>query len=368
MRRIAAQARKELTQIVRDRRALALALIFPLVQLMLMGSAISLSVNDLPIVVQDFDDSTLSHELVDAFRASITFHVIPWPVDRNPEEALAAGRARAAIIIPSRFARDIVRGVDTPVQLLIDGSDSNTAQLLAGYGSEITRGFNETHGGAGIGPQVQAAVRLWFNPGRSSRRFYGPGIYVLVLSLFPSLLAALSASRETDQKTILQVYASSISAHEFLLGKIFAYVTVGIVECLLLLALLFLRFGVGFIGDPSAFIVATILYCFCVSTFGTLIGIAIPDQASAMQVVALFSYLLIFLLGGLIFPIANIPAGLRWVSNLIWGRYYIEIVRDALLRGGGWAASWIQVSAIAVTSAVFYGMAWGRTHRMQLEA
>ena len=365
MRRVIAQARRELTQIVRDRRALLLALVFPLAQLWLMGSAISLDVNDLPIVVQDLDDSTSSRQLIDAFRASITFHVVPWPVDRNPDEALAAGRARAAMIIPPDFSRDLRRGLDAPVQLLIDASDSNTAQLLSGYGAGVVSSFNRAHGAASGG--VQAAIRLWFNPGRSSRRFYGPGIYVLVLSIFPSLLAALSASRETQQKTILQMYASGISAHEFLLGKIAAYMTIALCESALLLVLLFLRFGVSLAGDPTPFLVATLLYTFCVAAFGTLIGSAIPDQASAMQAVALFGYLLVFLLGGLIFPIANIPAGLRWVSNFVWGRYYIEIVRDALLRGGGWPATWLQVVAIAALSASFYMLAWRRMRHMQVE-
>jgi ABC-2 type transport system permease protein len=363
MRRIIAQARKELTQIVRDRRSLALALLFPLAQLMLMGSAISLSVNDLPLVVQDFDDSPVSHRYIDAFRASITFHVVSWPLDRQPEEAFPSNRARAALIIPRHFGRDVARGGAAPVQMLIDGSDSNTAQLLSGYAAEITRGFNANNSDA-----VRASVRLWFNPGRSSKRFYGPGIFVLVLSLFPSLLASLSLSRETQQKTIVQVYASGVSAHEFLLGKIAAYMVIAVCECVLLLGVLFISFGAGVAGDPTPFLLSTLLYAFCVSAFGTLIGAAIPDQASAMQVVALFSYLLIFLLGGLIFPIANIPAGLRWISNLIWGRYYIDIVRDALLRGGGWPAVWFPVAAIAALGAAFYAMAWRTMRGMQLEA
>ena len=169
---------------------------------------------------------------------------------------------------------------------------------------------------------VQTAIRLWYNPGRSSKKFYGPGIFVLGLSMFPPMLAALAMAKEGEQKTILQVYASSISAHEFLLGKIFAFMVVALLECLLMLILLFSYFGLSFVGDPTPFIVATILYAFCVASFGVMVGAVIPSQAVAMQAVAFGGFLLVFLLAGLMFPIENIPAGLRWVSDFIWGRYF----------------------------------------------
>src|SRR5580658_4134461 len=291
MRRILAQTRKELTQIIRDKMALGLALVLPLTQLILMGSAISLTVADLPIAVQDLDDSPASRSLIDAFRESNTFHIVPFAVDRQPEAAFTSNLARAALIIPARFGRDIARGVSSPVQMLIDASDSNTARLVAGYAGEVTAAWNADNGGGATIAPVEAAIRFWYNPGRSSKKFYGPGIFVLGLSLFPPLLASLASAREGEQKTILQVYVSSISAHEFLLGKILSFVAVSFCECILLLTLLFTYFGLNFAGDPSCFIVATILYAFCVCTFGTLIGSSIPNQQVAMQMVMMGGFL-----------------------------------------------------------------------------
>jgi ABC-2 type transport system permease protein len=368
MRRILAQTRKELTQIIRDKMALGLALILPLTQLILMGSAISLTVNDLPIAVQDLDNSTASRSLVEAFRHSNTFHIVPFSVDKQPEAAFISNQARAALIIPERFGRDIARGIASPVQMLIDGSDSNTARLLNGYASEVTAAWNSDHAGGARTAPVQAAIRFWYNPGRSSKKFYGPGIFVLALSLFPPLLATLASAKEGEQKTILQVYVSSISAHEFLLGKILTFMVVAGCETLLLLTLLFTYFELNFAGDPTPFIVGTILYAFCVATFGTLIGSAIPNQAAAMQAVAMFGFLLVFMLSGLIFPIQNIPVQIRWLSNFVWGRYYIDIVRDAMLQGGGWPAQWWKVLVIGFTGSVFYLMAWRNMRRMQLKA
>lgn len=367
MRRVFAQVRKELIQIARDWRTLALALVLPQILLLLMSTAISLTVNDLPIVVQDFDDSPASHDFIDAFRNSLSFNVVSWPTDKTAEQALVANKAHAVLIIPAHFGRDMARGAATPVQLLVDASDANTAKLTSAYASQITQAYNSSIGAANPAP-IRTAVRLWFNPGLSSKKFYGPGVFVLGLSMFPPLLAALAMAKEGEQKTILQVYVSSISAFEFLLGKVLAFMAVALGECLLMLILLFTYFGLTFVGDPTPFLVATILYAFCVASFGVMVGSRIPSQAAALQAVALGGFLLVFLLSGLLFPIDNIPAGLRWLSNFVWGRYYIEIVRDALLQGGGWAALWLNEVVIAVIGSIFFVIGWRGMRRMQLKA
>jgi ABC-2 type transport system permease protein len=366
MRRIFAQARKELIQIVRDWRTLSLALVLPLILLLLLSAAYALKVKHLPIVVQDLDNSPASRDFIDAFRASITFEVVSWPDNRQPEGALIANRAHAVLVIPVHFERDLARGGVATVQMLVDASDANTAKLAASYAQQVTRAFNQKTTG-GVRPQpIQTAVRLWYNPGLSSQKFYGPGVFVLGLSMFPPLLAALAMAREGEQKTILQVYVSSISAHEFLLGKILAFMTIAAAEWLFGVTLLLTYFGLSLAGDPTPFLVASFLYFFCVASFGTMVGAAIPNQAAALQAVALGGFLLVNLLSGLIFPIQNIPAGLRWISNVVWGKYYIEVVRDALLQGGGWPAVWYKVLIIGVIGMIFYTLAWRKMRRMQL--
>jgi ABC-2 type transport system permease protein len=186
--------------------------------------------------------------------------------------------------------------VPTPVQLLVDASDANTAKLTAGYASRVTRAFDLAAPGSTPPGPVLTAIRLWYNPGLSSKKFYGPGIFVLGLSMFPPLLAALAMAREGEQKTILQVYVSSISAWEFLVGKILAFMAVALAECLLMLGALFTYFELRFAGDPVPFVVATVLYAFCVSSFGVMVGATIPNQVAAMQIVALGGFLLVFLL------------------------------------------------------------------------
>src|SRR5207249_11776432 len=169
---------------------------------------------------------------------------------RSPATSLAGGRARAAGINPSHFARQIRGHRPVEAHVLDDATDGNTAQLIRGSAGQITRAFAQPLGGAAV-PAIQTATRLWFNPGREPRKFYGPGFLVLGLSIFPTVLAALAMSREGEQKTILQVYVSSISAHEFLLGKILAGMVVGVAQCSLLALLMFTLFGLRFAGDPT---------------------------------------------------------------------------------------------------------------------
>jgi ABC-2 type transport system permease protein len=366
MRRIFAQARKELTQIIRDPLALALALVLPVFLLVLLSTAISLTVTGMPIVVQDLDGSPASRDFIDAFRASNTFHVVEWPVTMQPSEAFRTNTARGALIIPFHFGEDLARGVNSQVQMLVDATDANTAKLVQGYSGEIVSAWNARNGASAHPVAVTADVRLWFNPGRDSKKFYGPGIFVLGISMFPPLLATLASAKEGELKTILQVYVSNIPAHEFLLGKIIAFMIIALIEAALELLLLFTYFGLHFAGDPTPFFVATVLYAFCVATFGTLIGCAVPNQAASIQAVALGGFLLAFLLSGLLFPVSNIPVQIRWLSSIVWATYYIEIVRDALLTGGGWPAMWSKVLAIGGIGAFFFLLAWRKMRRMQL--
>ncbi|MEJ7608542.1 MAG: ABC transporter permease [Bryobacteraceae bacterium] len=189
-----------------------------------------------------------------------------------------------------------------------------------------------------------------------------------MLSIFPPLLAALAMSKENEQKTIVQVYVSSLSAVEYLLGKIFAYmlVTAGAWTCSLSVAMLV--FELRFAGDPTPFLAASVLYLFTTVSFGVMVGSSMPSQATAIQVVSVVGFLSSFLLSGFIFPVQNIPPGLRWISYFVQARYFIEVSRDAFMQGGGWPAVAWQVLMIAVIGLVFFLLAWRSKRHMQVSA
>ncbi len=367
MRRIIAQARKEITQVLRDRLTLVLALVLPLALLALNGTAISLSVTDLPIVVQDLDKTEESRSFIEAFRSSLTFRVIEMPVNEQPERSLFENKARGAVIIPAHFGSDLERGMNTDIQFLIDASDANTANIMRGAATAVTRSFAKNLRSNVFLP-IKADVRLWFNPGRDSTQYIAPSMLAVGLSLFPPLLAALAMSREGEQKTILQVYVSSISASEYLLGKISAYWLIALAEWFLCLLLMYFLFGLGLRGDPTPFFVSTVIYLFCTVSFGAMVGAAIPNQAAAIQAVQLAGFLLSYLLSGAIFPVDNIPFPLNLISYLIPARYYIEVVRDAMVRGGAWADVWHAPLILAAIGLFFFFIAWRKMRLMQVSA
>lgn len=368
MKKILAQAGKELRQFSRDRMTVVLALVLPLILMWLIGMSISLSVTDLPLAVKDMDQTPTSRQYVETLAVSLTFRIVPANATGPVEAPLDDEEARAVVIIPENFGRDLQRGHSPEVQWLIDGTDANTANLVRGNAAALTQAFNNRSGLNVVAPAIQPRIRYWFNPGQDSDQYIGPGIFAVGLALFPPLLAALAMSREGEQKTILQVYVSSIKAHEYLLGKIFAYMVIAIAQWILTFIFAVFLFGIWFKGDPVPLLVSSLLYLFCCVAFGVMIGSTIPDQAAAIQAVQNVCFLLSYLLSGFVFPIANIPSSIRWISSLVPARYFVEMARDAFVRGGGWTAVWHVPVVLAVLSAIFFLRTWAVMRKMQVEA
>lgn len=367
MKKIIAQAGKELRQFSRDRLTVALALVLPMILMWLIGTCISLSVHDLPVAIKDMDQTPLSRHYVETLGTSLTFRIVTPSASGPVEASLDQEKARAVIIIPGHFARDLERGQSPEVQWLIDGTDANTANLIRGDAAALTGAFNARYV-AKDAPAIQPRIRYWFNPAQDSDKYIGPGIFAVGLALFPPLLVALAMSREGEQKTILQVYVSSIKAHEYLLGKIMAYMVVAIAQWILTFTLGVLLFGIWLKGDPMPLLVSSFVYLFCTVAFGLMIGATIPDQAAAIQAVQNVCFLLSYLLSGFVFPISNIPVSIRWISSLVPARYFVEMSRDAFVRGGGWPAVWHVPVILGLLSMVFFVRTSLFMRKMQVEA
>jgi ABC-2 type transport system permease protein len=368
MKRVRAQVKKELTQLLRDRMTLSLALILPILLLLLLSNATSLTVKDIPVAVQDLDKTPLSRQYMEAAAGSLSFKIGDLPPDMSPERALDRNIARAALIIPPHFERDLKQGERVDVQWLIDGTDANTANVMRGKAAAITQSFNSQIHPATVKMPIEPQIRYWFNPGRQDIQYFGPGVLAFGMALFPTLLAALALSREGELKTILQVYVSSITAFEYLLGKVIAYTIVAWAEWIGGMIILLAGFGLHLTGDPTPLLITTFFYLLCTTCFGTMLGAAIPNQAAAIQAAQLGGFLMSFLLAGYIFPIQNIPQPLRFLSNFVPMRYYLEVIRDAFLRGGGWPAVWHAPLALALLSGFFFFRAWSVMKDMQVKA
>lgn len=367
MKKIIAQAGKELRQFSRDKLTVTLALVLPMVLMWLIGMSISLSVTDLPVVVKDMDQSPTSRRYVEKLGESLTFRIVPGDLHGKTEAALDKESARAVVVIPEDFGSDLERGRSPEVQWLVDGTDANTANIMRGNAAALTESFNSQLASS-VTPAIQPHIRYWFNPGNDSDQYIGPAVFAVGLALFPPLLAALALSREGEQKTILQVYVSSIKAHEYLLGKIIAYMLISIAQWVMTLIFAIFLFDIWFKGDPTPLLVSSLLYLFCNVALGVMMGATIPDQAAAIQAVQNVAFLLSYLLSGFVFPLSNIPLQIRWISNLVPARWFVEMCRDAFVRGGGWEAVWHVPVVLGLLSAVFFLRAWKVMRKMQVEA
>jgi ABC-2 type transport system permease protein len=368
IRRIRNQIFKELQQFQRDRLGVALAFLLPVIALLIIGFAIRLEAKNIPLVVRDLDQTSLSRSYIEQLYATNLFISAEWQGSRFPD-AIDRGTAQAQVTIPAGFAADVDAGRTSEVQVVIDGSDVINARVikLAVDGTTVFAIQNRL----GIRSDrigVVSQVRLWFNPGRQESLFIVPGSYGVILAIFPPLLIAIALVREKEQGTMLQLYASSLRAFELLIGKSVAYILVGLGEALILFIVGFLLFGVWFTGDPTPLIIGTLVFMFAGVQLGLIIGIFTTTQSTAVQAIGTIKVLTAFLLAGFLFPLNSVPFPFSIASYLVPVRYYIELCRDVFVRGSGWLGTWHLILAMLVLGIAEFGIAWWGMRRMQLSS
>ena len=356
MKKIFAQALKEWQLFRRDKLLILLAVLMPLVLMSLAGLTSSLRLRNVKLLVYDYDNTLLSRTYLETYGAAITFVLVSHEPDESPEFALASGRGRAALIIPQNFERDTRRGAEPIVQLMIDATDSNAATGLGNMAAAINGSFGRN---TGIGsPQVlpvKMETRLWYNPGLSNPVYFGTGALGMMLIIFPALLGALATAKEYEMGTIIQAYASNLTAAQWIAGKALVYVLVGVVEFVICFGLGMIAFSYHIPSDPTVLLTATFLYLFAGVFFGMWMGNVTGTQSAAIQGVQMGSFLLSLLLSGYLFAVSNIPAQIRWFSDFLPATHYIQIVRNSILRDVGWVTSfWSMVWLLGLTLLFFF--------------
>lgn len=368
MKKIFAQAWKEFMLFRRDKLLILLAVLMPLVLMSLAGGTQSLRLSNVSLLVYDYDNTPMSRDYLESYGAALTFKLVPRRKDESPEVALASWRGRAVLIIPQNFERDFRRGTEPTVQLLIDATDSNAATALGNYAQSLNTSFALKSGINTTQRQVNLQTRLWYNPGLSDRVYFGTGALGLMLIIFPALLGALTTAKEYESGTIIQAYASSLVAVQWIFGKALLYVGIGLVEFVLCFTLGLLAFGYRFPTDPTVLIVATVLYLFAGVFFGMMMGNATKNQSAAIQGVQMGSFLLSLLLSGYLFAIRNIPVQIRWLSFFLPATHYIQVVRNSILRDAGWGTSFFPTVMLLVLAFVFFAVNVLQTRKMQFKA
>ena len=362
LRRTRAIARKEMLHILRDSRSLFAALLQPLVMLLIFGWALSLDVDRIPTFVYDLDQSPQSRDLVKDFRGSRYFQVVEEVHSYRPiEQAIDRRKCLLGVVIPVEFAKDISLQQPAQVQLLIDGSDSNTAAIAQGYAESIVSLYSQrlqapVQTAAGRVPAgVIPDVRVWYNPDLLSGNFIVPGLIVVIVMIIAANLGSLTVAREWENGTMEQLLSTPARPSEIALGKLSAYFVVGAADMVIALVVGIFVFNVPMKGSLLLLLAASAIFLFGALGLGIMVSAMFRTQLMAYQIGTLLSFLPAFLLSGFIYPIGSMPRVIQAVSLIVPARYFMEISRGIFLKGIGIQLLWFNLLLlIAYAVIVFY--------------
>lgn len=370
--RLRAMLIKEFIQVFRDPRMRIVLFVIPALQTVIFGYAVNMDVKHIPTAILDRDNSAESRDLV-AVMSSSEYFKTTARVERYSEAQalLDRGRVRVALVIEHGFAEDLHAGRATPVQVLLDGSDSNTAGVISGYLGRLAVAYNTRlqteyaarHAGmpAHFG-RVELVSRAWFNDNLESPPFYVPAVITNILFVITMLLSSLAIVREKEIGTIEQVIVTPIRKGEFILGKTLPFVLIGYIDVALISLVGALVFDVPVRGSLWLLFLATTL--FLMSSLGA--GLLISTVSQTQQQAMMSAFFIIFpamLLSGFAFPIENMPEPVQWLTLLNPLRYYMVIIRGLFLKGIGMEILWPQLAALGALGAALLALAVKRFHK-----
>ena len=358
--------RKELRQISRDRRTLTTIVFVPAFFLLLYGYALNWDIRHIALAVQDRDATPQSRTLVSAFVNSGYFDRVadaygPEEIDR----LLDLNIARAALVIPEGFGRDVANGRQPQVQILINGDNANTATTVMGYAGTIVRGAGAAlaPGAAVLPPPLSVAPRIWYNPELRSTLFLVPGLIAYILMITAVISTALSIVREKESGTMEQVRMAPIDTFSFVVGKSIPYFFISLASAALIIGTSMLLFDLPMRGNWLALLLALSLFIAGALGTGLLISTVAETQQVAFQAAMLTSFLPTLMLSGFIFPISSMPAFLQLVTLAVPARYFLIALRGIVLKGTAVTLLWPQMAALAAYALLMLSLASVRLAR-----
>jgi len=366
LRRLKAIFRKEVFHILRDWRSLLMALAVPVLLLLLFGYALTLDVDRIPTVIYDQDQSAQSRELTERFRGSRYFTVLPAG---GSYQAIDAGIERnkvlLGVVIPTTFAEDLAAGREAKIQLILDGSDSNTASIAAGYAEGLVLSYSLElrdeellrRGAGKITMPADARVRVFYNNELKSKNFIVPGLIAVILMIIAALLTSLTIAREWESGSMEQLLSTPARPTEILLGKLLAYFLLGMIDMAIAIIIGVGLFGVPLRGSPLLLIGASMLFLFGALCWGIFLSTITRSQLLAYQLSLLSSFLPAFLLSGFIFAIENMPFVIQQFTRIVPARYFVKILQGVFLKGIGMDLLWQEVMFLLLYAALIFMLA-----------
>ncbi len=362
-RRIRAMARKELFHIRRDPLSLAMALAVPLLMLLLFGYALSLDVDQVRTVIRDESRTELSADLISRFEGSRFFQVVEDEGSgEDIETRIDRGETLLALDIPFDFADRIRGGETAPVQLLVDGSDSNTASIALGYARSVVISFSQAlraeaaarRGAGKLTPSVDPRIRVWYNPELKSRNYIVPGLIAVILMIIAALLTSLTISREYELGNLELLLSTPLRPAEIVLGKMAAYFLLGAVDALVAVVVGVGLFRVPFRGSVVELAFVTAVFMFGALCWGLLISATARSQLLAYQMGILSSFLPAFLLSGFVYAIESMPTVVRAITHIVPARYFVSLLKGIFLKGVSIWELWPDVLFLALYALIVF--------------
>jgi ABC-2 type transport system permease protein len=344
IRRIRAVTRKEFIHVLRDRRSLGMGILMPVIMLILFGYALTLDVDRVPLIVWDQNRTPHSRELISRFLGSRYFSLQGYVQSYGQvEEAIDRRRALAALILPSDFSSRLTSKKGVSLQMVVDGSDSNTATIALGYAEGIVLSFNQDlilqalqrQGGATAAVPIDFRPRVWFNPDLESRNYIIPGLIAVIMMVIAALLTSLTVAREWEQGTMEQLISTPVKAPELVIGKLIPYFCIGLFDVLLAVLMGEFLFHIPLRGQPALIFGQAAVFLVGTLSLGLLISIAAKNQLLASQAAMVATFLPSFLLSGFAYPLRSMPEVLQGISYAIPARYFIILLKGIYLKGVG---------------------------------
>ncbi len=369
-RRLKAVAKKELLHIVRDIRSLYLALALPLVMLLLFGFALTLDVDRILSYVYDQDHTPQSRALLDQFRSSRYFQIERDVNDYHTiERGIDSNAILLSIVVPKDYAKRLLSGQEASVQLLIDGTDSNTAGIALGYANAIVQNYaarlqGGARGGHAAALPVEPRIRVWYNSDLKSRNFIVPGLIAVTMMIIASMLSSLTIAREWENGTMEQLLSTPVRPRELVLGKLLAYFLLGLTDILICVIVGVFIFQVPFRGNVLFLFLSCCLFLFGALSWGIFISAGARTQLQAYQMGMLSSFLPGYILSGFVYAISEMPKVIQVISYVVPARYFVTILTGVFLKGVGLRVLWLEVSMLAGYAAIVFVLA---TRRMRLK-
>ena len=355
-RRIWAVARKEGIHIIRDWRSLVMGIAIPILLLILFGYALTLDVDEVPLVVWDQSGTQTSRNFMSRFEGSPYFalrRIVQTYAE--VERAIDAGEALVALVIPVDFAMDVGSGRTARAQAIVDGSDSNTATIVLGYLETVARTYNQDlaieqaarSSGRTVTVPLDLRPRVWFNADMESKNYIIPGLIAVIMMVIAAMLTSLTVAREWETGTMEQIISTPLKGPELILGKLLPYFGIGMLDVLIAVLMGEFVFEVPLRGNVALLFSMAAIFLAGALSLGMLISIVTKTQLLASQLAMVVTFLPAFLLSGFMYDISNMPNAIQAITHVVPARYFVSLLKGIYLKGIGLELLMLEAALLA---------------------